>query len=1017
MSATRHDKVKDILLAACLLPASERGALLDRSCEGDDPLRKEVESLLAFHEEPSQSAEVPTRVRRRAQPKGRYPRGRIVAGRYRIERMVGRGGMGEVYEAYDGMLRQSVALKILHVANPLHQRRLAEEVRLARQVTHPGVCRVHDVGDHEGSPFLTMELIEGVDLAARLSRSGALPSDEVMDIGVRLCDALAAAHEAGVLHRDLKPSNILIDRKGGVYITDFGIATSRVRTQGHRSSDLDRFGTPTYMAPEQTEASGLVTEQTDLYSLGLVLYEATTGAPPFDASDLDTLLELQRSAVPEPPSGRVPGVDMALEAVILQLLAKDPAGRPESAREVMTALANERAPKMASDALPSRRERRSAITLLCELTALPSMMSDREWPELVRIFKARSTMSCRLMGGRVIGHRDRGLLVRFGYPSTGERYAESAIQAGLEMVAEARERRLVSRDRGPLTAAVVIDTGSVVVQSGRVVELHLNDEIARLESMVEPDAVVVSAAALPLVREIFDHDAVEGRHDEQTKYRITGARRRLGLDTGAARLTPFTGRELELERLERWWRDADNGKGRVVLVTGEAGIGKSRIVHELWQRIHERAVGLEARGSSLHQNTPLFPFVEMITRAFGLDHADTGEVREIKLRHGLAALGPRAEELLPAFSDWLLPAGGSPLATTGAARGVDRRVLIGAILEWILALAETKPILLVCEDVHWSDPTSREAIDQLVDQVRLARVMLVLTFRPEFSPPWRGTAVDHMALQPLNADEMRALIAAVPGNNTQIEASIVGRADGNPLFFEELIKDAGEARQAPAAGIPLTLQSLLAARLDRLGPAKYLAQAAAVCGRTFRYPLLAALAADDARPEIDLEAGLARLRDAEIVFQRGTPPRASFSFKHALLQEAAYDSLPSGQRRRWHALLARVIPDVEPEIAATQPEVIAMHWASAGRAAEAFEWWHRAGVRAHERSAYAEAIHALEQALRALPKGGWTDGAPRQRDRDPHGPHRRRGRSQPRFRRHAASRATRRGVVRRSGRF
>src|SRR5688572_13282685 len=307
MSATRHDQVKEIFLAACLLPASGRGALLDRSCEGDDPLRREVESLLAFHEEPSPLAEAPLRVRRRAQPKGRYRRGHIVAGRYRIERRVGRGGMGEVYEAYDGMLRQSVALKILHVSNPLHRRRLVEEVRLARQVTHPGVCRVHDVGEHEGLPFLTMELIEGVDLAARLAQSGPLPCDEVVDIGVRLCEALAAAHEAGVLHRDLKPSNILIDRKGGIYITDFGIATSRARMQDQRTSDLVRFGTPTYMAPEETEASGPVTERTDLYSLGLVLYELTTGAPPFDASDLDTLLELQRSAVPEPPSHRVPG--------------------------------------------------------------------------------------------------------------------------------------------------------------------------------------------------------------------------------------------------------------------------------------------------------------------------------------------------------------------------------------------------------------------------------------------------------------------------------------------------------------------------------------------------------------------------------------------------------------------------------------------------------------------------------------------------------------------------------------
>ena len=447
------------------------------------------------------------------------------------------------------------------------------------------------------------------------------------------------------------------------------------------------------------------------------------------------------------------------------------------------------------------------------------------------------------------------------------------------------------------------------------------------------------------------------------------ARTRLGLEAGAARLTPFSGRELELARLERWWREADDGKGRVVLITGEAGLGKSRIVHELWQRVRHQGMGLEARCSSFHRNTPLHPFVEMLTNSFGFDPADTGEARRTKLHQGLAALGPRAEELLPAFSAWLSLGGSAAAMTADAAPKVDRRVLIAAIIEWILALAETKPILLVCEDIHWSDPTSREAIDRLVDQARLARVMLVLTFRPGFSPPWKGTVVNHLDLQPLSVDEARALVAAVPEQTALDSATIVSRADGNPLFLEELIKDGNESRHARgAAGVPPTLRSLLAARLDRLGAARRLAQAAAVCGRTFRYPLLALLATEDESRAIDLEAGLARLLDAEIIFQRGTSPRASFSFKDALLQEATYETLPARDRRRWHGLLARRIPDLDPDLAATQPEVVAMHWAAAGRPGESFEWWNRAGLRALERSAYAEASHTFEHALRALPK-------------------------------------------------
>ena len=773
---------------------------LDRSCEGDDLVRREVESLLSFYDDPPETATEPVRVRRRTQPKARYRKGHIVAGRYRIERMVGRGGMGEVYQAYDGLMRQPVALKVLHVSDDVHRRRLVEEVRLARQVTHAGVCRVHDVGEHEGSPFLTMELIQGVDLAARLARSGPLPSDEVTDIAVRLCRALVAAHDAGVLHRDLKPSNILIDRQGGIYITDFGIATRRARTVDARRSEAGRFGTPIYMAPEETDATASVTERTDLYSLGLVLYELLTGAPPFDDSDLDTLLELQRSAIPEPPSRRVAGVDATLEAVILHLLVKDPAGRPESARAVLTALSSERASTKAPETLPSQRERRPVLTLLCQLAAPPELVADPEWPELVRIFNARCTASCRLMGGRVVRHVDRGLVVRFGYPSAREQDAESAVRAGLDILADVRARPLVPAERGRATAAVVIETGSAVIQSGRVIETdRRGEESARLEALIEPDAVVVSATVLALVRDGFSSDVLERTNGGPARHRITGARQRLGLEAGAARLTPFAGRELELARLERWWREADDGKGRVVLITGEAGLGKSRIVHELWQRVRHQGMGLEARCSSFHRNTPLHPFVEMLTHAFGLDRTDAGEARQTKLHQGLAALGPRADELLPAFSAWLSLGGSAAAMTADAAPNVDRRVLIAAIIEWILALAETKPILLICEDVHWSDPTSREAIDRLVDQVRLARVMLVLTFRPRFSPPWKGTAVNHLDLQPLSADEARAMVAAAPEQAALDPASIVSRADGNPLFLEELIKDANDraTRVAP----------------------------------------------------------------------------------------------------------------------------------------------------------------------------------------------------------------------------
>jgi hypothetical protein len=944
MAAARHTQVKEVFAAACLVPASERLAFLARHCGADDEMRREVESLLAFYQDVEPAPATGARSRRAAAPPMRYRRGHVLAGRYRIERLVGTGGMGEVYAVYDGLLRETVALKILHQADPLVRRRLVEEVRLARQVTHPAVCRVYDIGDDAGTPFLTMELIDGEDLATRLERSGPLPPAEVIDIAQRLAAALAAAHDVGVLHRDLKPSNILVARKGGgLYITDFGIATRRERKS---QSSLDReggiYGTPAYMAPEETEPGGVVTERSDLYSLGLILYELATGALAFDAPDLDTLLAMQRSTVPQSPSRLVPDIDPALEAMILQLLAKDPAKRPSSARAVLAALAAEPAAPIDTSPAPRTTERRQIVALVCGVEAPPPVMADRDWPALERIFQARATTSCRLRGGRVHRHFAGGLIVHFGVPVASERDGESAVSAGLEIVAELQQRPLVAPERGRVTASVTVDAVSARVRGNHVITSgHLLERTAGSTATVdgawrgEPDAVTVGASLLPLLRGAFDVENVDAG-DGERRFRVTGAREGLGLEASAARLTPLVNRQLDLARLERWWRDAVEGRGQTVLLSGDAGIGKSRTVHELWQRIGLEGVGLEARCSSFDPATPLLPFVRMIAHAARLESTDLAEARTAKLRQVLSALGPRIDEVLTVFSTWVAPPAAARVLSTGLTES-DQRSFIAAAEDWILALTETKPVLLVVEDIQWSDPTSREAIHELIDLARSARVLLVVTFRPTFTPPWKGTSVNHLVLQPLAPDEAHALIEALPRGAAGEVASIVDRADGNPLFLEELALHEQEAGARSQLEVPRSLRGLLAARLDRLGSAKRIAQAGAVLGRTFSYPLLEALAGTEGGAP-GLEAGLARLLDAEILFQRGPLPRATFTWKHALLREAAYDSVPLNARRRLHALAATALPTLDPATVASRPELVARHWIEAGRRDQAFPW-------------------------------------------------------------------------------
>ncbi len=326
MSERRREKVKEILFAAVAQPAETREAFLARACGEDRALYREICSLLAFHEDEACPDSTPNPRKTRLVP------GHLFAGRYRIVELLGRGGMGEVYRARDEVLDTPVALKFLVTASEDSKRRLLDEVRLARKITHPSVCRVYDVGESEGEFFFTMEYVDGEDLSSQLRRFGRLPPAKVLDIARQLCSGLAAAHAMGVLHRDLKPANIMVDSRGRVRITDFGIATPAEGNATRLAA-----GTLGYMAPEQLLPGGEVSERSDLYSAGLVLYELLTGHPVFETGDTRELLRLQLEVVPEGPSFEVTGVPEQLDRIITRALARDPSLRPPSALDMAAA--------------------------------------------------------------------------------------------------------------------------------------------------------------------------------------------------------------------------------------------------------------------------------------------------------------------------------------------------------------------------------------------------------------------------------------------------------------------------------------------------------------------------------------------------------------------------------------------------------------------------------------------------------------------------------------------------------
>jgi predicted ATPase len=454
---------------------------------------------------------------------------------------------------------------------------------------------------------------------------------------------------------------------------------------------------------------------------------------------------------------------------------------------------------------------------------------------------------------------------------------------------------------------------------------------------------------------------LKGVREPMTLYRVvqpSGVRSRLAVAAG--RLTRFVGREVELATLVDRWERAQEGEGQNVVVLGEAGVGKSRVVYQLHE--HLAAVPhtwLECGATPYTEGTPFHPVIALVSQGLAFTAEDTPADKLAKLEVGLRALA--STENVALIADFL----GLPLPTRlQFSPELQRRKTIELLAQWNLALSEVQPLVLVVEDLHWCDVSTLELLGHLIAQSSTARVLLLATARPELTPPWPARSnLTSLQLARLTKRQARDMIASLAG--TELPAAtldaLVARADGVPLYVEELTKamaEPGAARGVEA--IPASLADSLMARLDRLSAAKEVAQRAAVLGREFGYRLLAAVAGVD---EAALRQALGRLVDAEILFARGEPPGATYTFKHALIQETAYQSLLKRTRQQLHAYTAQVLEARFPERVAAEPEVVARHYEHAGLIAQAIAHYQRAGERATQRSAYEEAISHLRRAL------------------------------------------------------
>ena len=647
-------------------------------------------------------------------------------------------------------------------------------------------------------------------------------------------------------------------------------------------------------------------------------------------------------------------------------------------------------PATVEASLRDNAERRQVTVMFSDLvgsTALSARMDPEDLREVISAYQKRVAETVGRFGGFVAKYMGDGVLIYFGYPQAHEDDAERAVRAGLEIVAAIT----ALKSSVPLQTRIGIATGLVVVGdligSGEAQERGIVGETpnlaARLQGIAEPNMVVMAESTRRLLGNLFEFDdlgakdlkGITGPVRAFAALQPSSVESRFEAMHGGG-LTDLVGREEELELLLRRWSRAKSGQGQVVLLSGEAGIGKSRLTAALLERLApEPHMRLRYFCSPQHTDSAFYPIIGQMERAAGLAHEDTPQAKLDKLDAMLAHTSTSAQDAA-LFAEMLSLPNDGRYPTPDLAPQQRRQKTLEALTAQLAGLASQQPVLMIFEDVHWTDPTSLEAFGRAVDRIKTLPALLIVTFRPEFNAPWVGQPqVTTLTLNRLGERDAATIIERLVGNKdlpADVMAEIVERTDGIPLFVEEMTKavleaeSEGEARRtagavpSPVLAVPASLHASLMARLDRLGPAKEVAQIGAAIGREFSHPLLAAVAR---KSEVELEAALDRLISAGLLFRQGVPPHATYLFKHALVQDAAYGTLLREPRRALHAHVAEIIASQFADVAENQPELLARHCTEASLIEKAANLWGKAGRRSLDRSAFVEAVEQLARAL------------------------------------------------------